>query len=338
VIVFIVGLATDGDGMDGAGGDTRRVAGSDDVRDSIVQHTEHLPSAGDDIKNNNNNGVNGLSEVKYEGEKGWEEPDALRKRESIATVHLVRPKGRSMKVTKAGRYTSDITMEEIEQHFHLPAYEAARRMGIGLTILKRLCRKFGLKRWPYQRKKFNPEEADAEMLLMKAQQTNDQRNDFGIANSMSGGTETNEFDTSHTTSKNNVMVRAAVQQAPNQSRAGSDEETINMILTKLEGMRTSLLATSQPRNNGCISQPQQAIHHHVQSGNRGFRPYYEHGTGFTTQQHSNNTGILRPSGSYGGTSFRELITSLLSSVRPQDVANRSLEDVYEAIVKAWDQM
>lgn len=58
------------------------------------------------------------------------------------------------KMTKHGRYTSDITLEEMEGYYHLPAYEAARRMGIGLTILKRLCRKFGVKRWPYQRRRF----------------------------------------------------------------------------------------------------------------------------------------------------------------------------------------
>jgi hypothetical protein len=208
-----------------------------------------------------------------------------------------------------------------------------------------------LKRWPYQRKKFNPEEADAEMLLMKAKQNNDQLNDIGIANSMSGGTETNEFDTSHTTSKNNIVPRAGVQQqqqkqqeVPNQTRAGSDEETINMILAKLEGMRNSLLATSQPRNNGLIGQPQQSmLHHQVQQGNGAFRPYSEHGAG--TQQFygidanmQRNAPILRPSGSFGGTSSRELVRSLLSRVRQQDIANQSQEDVYEAIIKAWDQM
>ena len=64
------------------------------------------------------------------------------------------------KLTKHGRYTSDITLEEMERYYHLPAYEAARRMGIGLTILKRLCRKFGVQRWPYQRRRFADMEED----------------------------------------------------------------------------------------------------------------------------------------------------------------------------------
>eukprot|EP00889_Picochlorum_renovo_P001199 jgi/Picre1/28229/NNA_003635.t1 len=54
-----------------------------------------------------------------------------------------RNRSTSRKRTKSGRYTSDITLEEMQGYFHLPAYEAARRMGIGLTILKRLCASLG---------------------------------------------------------------------------------------------------------------------------------------------------------------------------------------------------
>ena len=333
-----------GNGEDGGGGDTPPVAGRDDV--TLSQPTE-FPSTGDDM--NNNNAVNGLSTVKSDEDEESDpsEQGEMQKRDSIAPVHLVRPKGRSMKVTKAGRYTSDITMEEIQQHFHLPAYEAARRMGIGLTILKRLCRKFGLKRWPYQRKKFNPEEADAEMLLKKSQHNT---NDFAIANSMSGGgTETNEFDTSHTTSKNNVAVRVGVQrQVPFNHRGVGDEETINVILAKLEGMRKSLLSKSQP-SNGFVSRPQQPMPHvhQVCQGYGAFRPYSEHNAGLTTQQHpmyrnstsmQRNAPILRPSGSFGGTSSHELVSSLLSHVRQERLANQSEAEVYEAILRAWDQM
>lgn len=78
-----------------------------------------------------------------------------------------RNRSASRKRTKSGRYTSDITLEEMQGYFHLPAYEAARRMGIGLTILKRLCRKFGVQRWPYQRKRFS--DMKEEELLEHAQ-------------------------------------------------------------------------------------------------------------------------------------------------------------------------
>lgn len=41
--------------------------------------------------------------------------------------------------------------EEIEQYFHLPSEEACKQLRVGLTILKRLCRRFGIERWPYRR-------------------------------------------------------------------------------------------------------------------------------------------------------------------------------------------
>jgi len=38
---------------------------------------------------------------------------------------------RSRKKTKAGRYTSDITYEELQQYFHLPGEKAAKELGVG---------------------------------------------------------------------------------------------------------------------------------------------------------------------------------------------------------------
>jgi hypothetical protein len=58
---------------------------------------------------------------------------------------------KNARTTKYGRYSGDITLMEISEYFDLPAQEAARRMGVGLTVLKRLCRKFGVERWPYRR-------------------------------------------------------------------------------------------------------------------------------------------------------------------------------------------
>jgi len=52
---------------------------------------------------------------------------------------------------RAGRYPSDITYEELAQHFHLPSNEACREIGLGLTAFKSVCRKFGLAMWPYKR-------------------------------------------------------------------------------------------------------------------------------------------------------------------------------------------
>ncbi|GAB4815127.1 hypothetical protein N2152v2_002173 [Parachlorella kessleri] len=61
------------------------------------------------------------------------------------------PQRRPQRRTKAGRLVSSITREELEQYFHLPSEKACKELGVGLTILKRVCRKLGIPRWPYNR-------------------------------------------------------------------------------------------------------------------------------------------------------------------------------------------
>jgi hypothetical protein len=38
------------------------------------------------------------------------------------------------------------------QVFNLPIEEAAKHLGIGQTMLKHYCRKFGIPRWPYRKR------------------------------------------------------------------------------------------------------------------------------------------------------------------------------------------
>jgi hypothetical protein len=51
------------------------------------------------------------------------------------------------------RTAADITREDLASCFHMPSEHACRRLGIGLTVLKRQCRKFGIKRWPFRKMK-----------------------------------------------------------------------------------------------------------------------------------------------------------------------------------------
>ena len=37
--------------------------------------------------------------------------------------------------------------------FYLPSEAACRKLGVGLTVLKRQCRKYGIKRWPFRKMK-----------------------------------------------------------------------------------------------------------------------------------------------------------------------------------------
>ena len=49
------------------------------------------------------------------------------------------------------RPTHEVTEELLSQYYHLPSEEACKAIGIGLTVLKRQCRKFGISRWPYRK-------------------------------------------------------------------------------------------------------------------------------------------------------------------------------------------
>jgi hypothetical protein len=48
---------------------------------------------------------------------------------------------------------TEITQEELSSCFHLPSEAACRKLGIGQTLLRRQCRKFGIKRWPFRKMK-----------------------------------------------------------------------------------------------------------------------------------------------------------------------------------------
>jgi len=47
-----------------------------------------------------------------------------------------------------------IDLDELRTYFRLPEKETAKRLGICLTSLKKVCRHNGIFRWPYR--KVNP--------------------------------------------------------------------------------------------------------------------------------------------------------------------------------------
>lgn len=49
-------------------------------------------------------------------------------------------------VGKAAR----ITKQVLEDHYHLPMAEVAKKMGVCLTYFKKVCRRHGVKRWPFR--------------------------------------------------------------------------------------------------------------------------------------------------------------------------------------------
>lgn len=50
-----------------------------------------------------------------------------------------------------GRLCSEITLEELTRHFHQSIEVAAVEMRVGVTALKKLCRKFKVSKWPYRK-------------------------------------------------------------------------------------------------------------------------------------------------------------------------------------------
>jgi hypothetical protein len=49
------------------------------------------------------------------------------------------------------KHIASITLVDIAQYFHLPIREASRTLKIGVSILKRKCRQYGIPRWPHRK-------------------------------------------------------------------------------------------------------------------------------------------------------------------------------------------
>ncbi|XP_050944924.1 protein RKD5 isoform X2 [Cucumis melo] len=56
---------------------------------------------------------------------------------------------------KKRRATSEhiagITLSDLAKNFGVPITEASRNLNVGLTVLKRKCREFGIHRWPHRK-------------------------------------------------------------------------------------------------------------------------------------------------------------------------------------------
>ncbi|ONM14994.1 NLP transcription factor [Zea mays] len=56
------------------------------------------------------------------------------------------------KHTRANRkHIDSITLVDIAQYFHLPIRDASKTLKIGVSILKRKCRQYGIPRWPHRK-------------------------------------------------------------------------------------------------------------------------------------------------------------------------------------------
>lgn len=51
----------------------------------------------------------------------------------------------------ASEDVAKIALEDLVKYFDVPMVEASRNLKVGLTVLKRKCREFGIPRWPHRK-------------------------------------------------------------------------------------------------------------------------------------------------------------------------------------------
>ncbi|KAH7690310.1 RWP-RK domain-containing protein [Dioscorea alata] len=58
----------------------------------------------------------------------------------------------SMKKKRAAtEHVASIALQDLEKYFNLPIAEASKKLKVGLTVLKRKCREYGILRWPHRK-------------------------------------------------------------------------------------------------------------------------------------------------------------------------------------------
>ena len=55
----------------------------------------------------------------------------------------------NMRRARRSRVAS-VTLDDLREHFHVPLQAAAASLQISETMVKRVARKFGIKKWPYR--------------------------------------------------------------------------------------------------------------------------------------------------------------------------------------------
>ncbi|KAJ8764865.1 hypothetical protein K2173_010330 [Erythroxylum novogranatense] len=90
--------------------------------------------------------------------------------DDIQSGHNTADKVAKKKKRAAAEDIGRIALEDLAKYFDLPIVEASRNLKVGLTVLKRKCREFGIPRWPHRKiKSLNSlidnlqEEADRQM-------------------------------------------------------------------------------------------------------------------------------------------------------------------------------
>ena len=64
---------------------------------------------------------------------------------------VIKPRRKKDQKTKRGETKGVVvTIEVLETVFHMPLHKACKALGVCATAMKRVCRKLGVKKWPYR--------------------------------------------------------------------------------------------------------------------------------------------------------------------------------------------
>ena len=58
-----------------------------------------------------------------------------------------------MKMEPGGTKSKNLTLQDLQPYFGMTLKDAAAELNMGATTLKRVCRKFGISRWPSRKLK-----------------------------------------------------------------------------------------------------------------------------------------------------------------------------------------
>jgi RWP-RK domain len=61
-----------------------------------------------------------------------------------------------------------ITLELLQSYYNVPLAELAKELGLSLTLLKKICRKFGIQRWPHRQIRSLNKNAQGECCVLLA--------------------------------------------------------------------------------------------------------------------------------------------------------------------------
>jgi hypothetical protein len=69
---------------------------------------------------------------------------------AAAAAAAAAPKTKATKIAKKRHVSKSITLELLESHYNVPLIEVAKIFGLSITMLKKVCRRYGIQRWPHR--------------------------------------------------------------------------------------------------------------------------------------------------------------------------------------------